>query len=112
MAKEEKKKPEGDGEESAPKKPKKHLHSMTIEHVRDAKGKHKGYVVHHTYHSDPKGQMTEPSRPMAVADTADEAGQHVAEQFGAQEGGGGEPEEAVGGAPAGGAAGAEPEPGA
>lgn len=98
------------------KAPKKHLHSIRTERVVDEKGKTKGYVSHHTYKAKHSDHHTEPEKPMATHDTAEEAGEHVQEQMGAAEGAGGAPEqggpeEAAGGAPAAGAdagAGAEP----
>ena len=101
---------EGEREEGRKeKKPKKHLHSIRTEATTDHKGKVTGYISHHTYKAKATDHHTEPEKPMAVHDSADEAGQHLAEQFGAQEGGAGgaqEPEEeAQGGAePAEGAA--------
>ena len=60
---------------------------MRIEHVRDEKGKHKGYVVHHRYETThPDGRVEqEAERPAAVHDTADEVAEHVKEQMGPQE---------------------------
>ena len=93
MAKEEKDKPEGE-HEGGGKKPKKHLHSIRTEATVDHKGKTTGYISHHTYKAKATDHHTEPEKPMAVHDTAEDAGQHVAEQMGQQEGaGGGEPEE-------------------
>lgn len=80
MAKEETKREE-------PKRAKKHLHSIRTEAVVDHKGKHTGYVSHHTYKAKPTDHHSEPERPMATHSTAEEAGEHTAEQFGAQEGG-------------------------
>ena len=101
-------------DEEREKKPKKHLHSIRIEHVVNEHGKHKGFIAHHTYKKHHADNFTEPEKPMATHDTAEEAGEHVREQFGAAEGagGGGEPEEGAeeaqggaSGAAAGGAAG-------
>lgn len=115
MAKEKQEpKDEHDGGEKA-KKPKKHLHSIRTEATVDHKGKTTGYISHHTYKAKATDHHTEPEKPMAVHDTAEEAGQHLAEQMGAQEGGGGagqeqEEEAQAGAAPAPGG-GAAPEPG-
>lgn len=104
MAKEEKR------EESKGKAPKKHLHSIRTERVTDDKGKTTGYVSHHTYKAKHSDHHTEPEKPMATHDTADEAGEHVQEQMGAAEGAGGapdagaDPEAAAGAAPAAGGA--------
>ena len=71
------------------KAPKKHLHSIRTERVMDEKGKTSGYVSHHTYKAHHADHHTEPEKPMATHDTAEEAGEHVQEQFGAAEGAGG-----------------------
>jgi hypothetical protein len=105
---------EGEREEGGKKeKAHKHLHSIRTEAVVDHKGKTTGYISHHTYKAKATDHHSEPEKPMATHDSAEEAGQHVAEQMGAQEGGGGqEPEEEAQAQPAqaGGGAG-EPEPG-
>lgn len=101
-------------EEMKPKGKKKHLHQIITESVHDAKGKHTGYVHHHVYKDKATDHQQEPSKPAGVSDTADEAGEHVQQQFGAQEGGpagSGEAEpgeEAAGGAPDAGAAAGAP----
>lgn len=107
MAKEKKEEPKREEKSSRPKK---HLHSIRTEVVRDHKGKVTGYVSHHTYKAHPTDHHTEPEKPMAVHDTAEEAGEHVAEQGQMAEGmGGAQPEEQeAGGAAEPGAAGAEP----
>jgi hypothetical protein len=113
MAKEEKeKKPEGEREEGKAKKPRKHLHSIRTEATVDHRGKVTGYISHHTYKAKATDHHTEPEKPMAVHDTAEEAGQHLAEQMGAQEGAGAgqEPEEEAQAAPPA-AGGDEPEAG-
>lgn len=101
--------------EETPKGKKKHLHQVITESVHDAKGKHTGYVHHHVYKEKATDHHAEgPAKPMAVSDTAEEAGEHVQGQFAAQEGGAagsGEAEpgpEAQGAAPAAGAGAAEP----
>jgi hypothetical protein len=103
--------------EEKPKGKRKHLHQIITESVHDAKGKHTGYVHHHVYKEKPTDHHAEPAKPAGVSDTAEEAGEHVQDQFGAQEGGAAgsgeaEPGEAMaaGGAPA--AGGAAPAPGA
>ena len=94
--------------ESEGKKPKKHLHSIRTERVTDEKGKTTGYVSHHTYKAHHSDHHTEPEKPMATHDTAEEAGEHVQDQMGAAEGAGGaapaagDPAAAAGAAPAGG----------
>jgi hypothetical protein len=104
MAKEEK-----DGKREREKKPKKHLHQIRSVQAED------GTVVHHhTYKAKREDHHTEPEREnVATSATPEEAGQHVAEQMGMNEGGGGEqePDGDEGGA-APGAGGGEPEPGA
>lgn len=102
MAKEEKEKPKGEHEgkegEKKSSKPKKHLHSIRTEATVDHKGKTTGYISHHTYKAKATDHHTEPEKPMAVHDTAEEAGQHVQEQMGQQEGAAQPEEEAQGGA--------------
>ena len=78
-------KKDGEGERET-KRPKKHLHSIRTEAVVDHKGKTTGYISHHTYKAKATDHHTEPEKPMATHDTAEEAGQHLAEQMGAQEG--------------------------
>jgi hypothetical protein len=100
----------------------KHLHQVITESVHDKNGKHTGYVHHHVYKDKPTDHHSEPAKPAGVSDTAEEAGEHVQEQFGAQEGGagaaaGGAAPDAAGGAAPGGdmgaaAASGEAEPGA
>lgn len=87
----------------------KHLHQVITESVHDGKGKHTGYVHHHVYKANPMDHHAEPAKPAGVSDTADEAGEHVQEQFGAQEGAGGPAMAAQGEEPP--AAGGEAEPG-
>jgi len=78
---------EGEREEGGKKeKAHKHLHSIRTEAVVDHKGKTTGYISHHTYKAKATDHHTEPEKPMATHDSAEEAGQHVAEQMGAQEG--------------------------
>jgi hypothetical protein len=88
---------------------KKKLH---LDEIRTKQAKDGSYVHHHTYKDSKDAPFSHPEREnMATSATPEEAGQHVAEQFGQNGGGQGaeEPEEAEGGAPeAGGAAGAAP----
>jgi len=91
------------------KKPEKHLHQIRTVQAEDGT-----YVHHHTYKAKHEDHHTEPEREnVATSATPEEAGQHVAEQMGMNEGGGGEqePDGDEGGA-APGAGGGEPEPGA
>ena len=81
MAEKEKK---TEGEKSS--KPKKHLHSIRTEAVVDHKGKTTGYISHHAYKAKATDHHTEPEKPMATHDSAEEAGEHVQDQMGAQEG--------------------------
>lgn len=78
-----------------------HLHEIRSTQARD------GSIVHHaTYKESADSPHTMPERgPMATSATPEEAGQHVAEQFGMNQSGGGEEPEA-------GAEGTPPEPGA
>lgn len=78
-------------EEMKPKSKKKHLHQVITESVHDGKGKHTGYVHHHVYKESATDHMSEPAKPAGVSDTAEEAGEHVQQQFAAQEGGAGGP---------------------
>ena len=96
-------------EETKPKSKKKHLHRVITEAVVDHKGKTTGYTTHHQYKANATDHHAEPEKPAAVHDTAEEAGEHVAEQFGQQEGaGGGEMAQGGGETPA---ANGEAEPG-
>lgn len=81
--------------ESKPKK--KHLHRVITEAVVDHKGKTTGYTTHHQYKAHHADHHAEPEKPAAVHDNAEEAGEHVTDQFAAQEGA-----QAQGGAPGGG----------
>lgn len=55
-----------------------HLHGIRSEQAADG-----SIVHHHTYKDHKDAKYTHPERgPMATSGTADEAGQHVAEQFG------------------------------
>jgi hypothetical protein len=77
MAKEEKREGEhhGGGEKS---KPKKHLHEIRTTEAEDG-----SYVHHHTYKAKKENHNTEREREnVATSATPEEAGQHVAEQFG------------------------------
>jgi hypothetical protein len=84
------------------KKPaKKHLHSIRSEETED------GHIIHnHTYKKKRGDTETEPERKnVAVSSSPEEAGQHVAEQFGMNDqpqgdegGGGGDASAGAGGA--------------
>jgi len=96
MAKEMKK--EHEGGEKKGKTEKKHLHEIRTVAAHDGT-----YVHHHTYKAKKEDHHTEPERQnVATSADAEEAGQHVAEQMGMNEGGqGAEPQgggEAEGGA--------------
>jgi hypothetical protein len=108
MAKEEKK-PEGEKGKSGGKK-KLHLHEIRSTYAKDG-----SIVHHHTYKDHIDSPLSHPERgPMATSADADEAGQHVAEQFGMNQMGGGDAA-AAGGAgeeQPGAAGGAAPMPGA
>jgi len=100
MAKEEKTKTREE------EKPKKHLHSIRHELIRDHKGKPTGETIeHHTYKTHPTDHHTEPEKPVAVHNTPEEAGESTTENLHEAMGaGGGEPEDggaeqAAGGAP-------------
>jgi hypothetical protein len=93
-----------DGEKSEGKgKKKKHLHEIRSTQAEDG-----SIVHHHTYKEHKDAKFSEPERgPVATSASPEEAGQHVTEQFGMNQGGGGgqEPEpEGGGAAPAGGMA--------
>lgn len=88
MAKEEKGKKEPKRAEG--KKAKRlHLHEIRSTQAHD------GSIVHHHVYKDHKdAPHTHPERgPMATSSTPEEAGQHVAEQFGMNQGAGAEPAE-------------------
>lgn len=93
-------------EQSEHKGKRKHLHQVITESVHDEKGKHTGYVHHHVYKEKATDHHAEPAKPAGVSNTSEEAGEHVQDQFGAQEqamgGGGAQPG-------AGGGGGAAPE---
>jgi hypothetical protein len=98
--KEETKKPEGKRKEGGKKK-RLHLHEIRSTQARD------GSIVHHATYKDHKdAAFTHPERgPTATSANPEEAGQHVAEQFGmnqmgggGEEAGGQEPEPAAAGA--------------
>jgi hypothetical protein len=83
--KEEAKKPEGERKEGGKKK-KLHLHEIRSTQARDG-----SIVHHHTYKEHADHPFTMPERgPMATSASPEEAGQHVAEQFAMNQGGGGE----------------------
>ncbi len=69
------------------KSKRKHLKGIYTEQAHDGT-----LVHHHTYQRDKNDPNTiEPQRgPMATSSSADEAGQHVAEQFGMNDQGGGD----------------------
>jgi hypothetical protein len=82
MAKEEKEKKDGKREESREKKPKKHLHRISHEIIRDHEGKPTGETIeHHIYKTHPTDHQTEPERPMAVHSTPEEAGESTTENL-------------------------------
>lgn len=86
MAKEEKGKAEPKRAEG--KKKRLHLHEIRSTQAHD------GSIVHHHTYADHKGALPHPERgPMATSATPEEAGQHVAEQFGMNQGAGAGPEE-------------------
>ena len=98
MAKDEKEKHDGPREEEREKKgehgKKKKLH---LHEIRSTQAHDGSIVHHHTYKEHKEDPMSMPERgPMATSTTPEEAGQHVAEQFGMNQGGG-EQEEAGGG---------------
>jgi hypothetical protein len=98
MAKEEKEKPAESKktEQKAGKKKKLHLHEIRSTQAADG-----SIVHHHTFKEHKDAHFTMPERgPMATSASPEEAGQHVAEQFGMNQGGGGE--EPEGGEPEGG----------
>lgn len=81
MAKEHEKHEGGGG-----KKKRLHLHEIRTTQAHDG-----SLVHHHTYKEHPDSHMAMPEREaMATSETPDEAGQHVAEQFGMNQMGGGE----------------------
>jgi hypothetical protein len=102
MAKETPKpKREEEGKKPAGKK-RLHLHEIRSTQARDG-----SIVHHHTYQNSADDHMTMPERgPMATSSSPEDAGQHVAEQFGMNQmgGGGGAPEDpaAAAGPPEGG----------
>jgi hypothetical protein len=91
----EKEKPAAEHKAEGGKK-KLHLHEIRSTQAHD------GTIVHHhTFKEHKNAPYAMPERgPVATSASPEEAGQHVAEQFGMNAGGGGEPE-----------GGAEPEPG-
>lgn len=109
MAKKEEKK-EPAKKEGGGKKKRLHLHEIRSTQAHDG-----SIVHHHTFKDSKESPYTHPERgPMATSASPEEAGQHVAEQFAMNQGGGGaepeagaEPEEAgaaqagAGGAPGG-----------
>jgi hypothetical protein len=103
-----KKRIEGGGSSEEPKKPagkKLHLHEIRSTEAEDGT-----YTHHHTYKDKRGAPFTHPERgPMATSANADEAGQHVTEQFGMNEPPTAEAEPAEAGAPAAGQ-GAAPAP--
>jgi hypothetical protein len=79
-----KKRIEGGGSSEEPKKPagkKLHLHEIRSTAAHDGT-----YTHHHTYKDSKEAPFSHPERgPMATSANAEEAGQHVAEQFGMNE---------------------------
>lgn len=88
MAKEEKGKKEPKRAEG--KKAKRlHLHEIRTTQAHDG-----SFIHHHTFKDHKDAPHTHPERgPMATSSTPEEAGQHVAEQFGMNQGAGAEPAE-------------------
>lgn len=77
----------GDKGSKSSKAKKLHLHSIRTERAADG-----SLVHHHTYKESPDAHYAMPERgPMATSATPEEAGQHVADQFG-MSGGGAEPD--------------------
>jgi hypothetical protein len=73
--------PMADKAEKKDKKSKrKHLHQIRSVYAHDG-----SVVHHHTYKSDSSDDHTEPERVAASSQNADEAGQHVADNFGQNE---------------------------
>ena len=88
MAKEEKGKEKG-GEGEKGKRPKKHLHQ-----IRSVQAEDGSIVHHHTYKDHKDALFAHPERgPVATSQNPEEAGQHVEEQFGMNQGGGEQPAE-------------------
>lgn len=94
MAKEEKREEHKGGEHE---KPKKHLHAIRTEQAEDGT-----FVHHHTYKAKKEHRNAEREREnVATSATPEEAGQHVAEQFGMNQPPEGEAEAQPGGEPGG-----------
>jgi hypothetical protein len=108
-----KKNGEGEREEGRKAKaPKKHLHRLTFEVLRDHEGKPTGkFTEHHTYKSHPADHLSEPERPVNAHNSPEEAGESAQEVLGQAAGGGQEPDEEAQAQPAQAGGGAEPEPG-
>jgi hypothetical protein len=90
------------------KKKRMHLHEIRSTQAHD------GTIVHHhTYKEHKDAPFSMPERgPMATSASPEEAGQHVQEQFGMNQGGGGQEPEAGGGEPEPQAGGGAMQPGA
>jgi hypothetical protein len=96
MAKEKEKPKEEEkgGEKGGKGKKRLHLHEIRTTQAHDG-----SFTHHHTYKDSKSSPYTHPERgPMATSETPEDAGQHVAEQFGMNQMGGGaaggaEPEE-------------------
>ena len=80
-----------DGEKSEGKGKKKRLH---LHEIRSTQA-HDGSIVHHHTYKDHKDALfAHPERgPVATSQNPEEAGQHVEEQFGMNQGGGEQPAE-------------------
>lgn len=79
---------EGEGEKKPAGKKKLHLHEIRTTAAHDGT-----YTHHHTYKEKKEDPFTLPERgPVATSANEEEAGQHVAEQFGMNQQAGAEPE--------------------
>lgn len=77
--------PAGEKKEAGGGKKKLHLHEIRTTQAKDG-----SLVHHHTYKDHADAPMSHPERgPVATSASPDEAGQHVAEQFGMNQMGGG-----------------------
>lgn len=73
-------------------KPKKTAKPHHLHEIRSTQADDGSIVHHHTYKESADAPHTMPERgPMATSPTPDDAGQHVAEQFGMNQMGGGAP---------------------
>lgn len=84
----------GESKEGGGKKKRMHLHEIRSTQAQDG-----SIIHHHTYKASADQRFSEPERgPVATSSSPEEAGQHVAEQFGMNQMGGGDA--AAGAAPA------------